>query len=164
MDCRGTVASPWSSPWAAGKCLLQHLLFFLLTDLGVCRTLAVMCTHSTILWLWLLPHRFFTFLKYIIPEALPPSLVGLTLASDGSVLDAGEDSGIFSQNASLLQKVCHKNPIHHVKLFITSLQSAGTLRVRNFLYLMTTYSLFALWAFCSFLSRAHFVNFLIALS
>jgi len=69
-------------------------------------------------------HRSFLipFLKYVIPEALPLSLIGLALASGGSILElAGtgciRHGGSFWQllteatpTAPLLPKPCHANP------------------------------------------------------
>ena len=69
---------------------------------------------------------FLHFLKYVITEALPPSLMGSALASRRSILDpAGIGSirhgGSFwhllteaTLAAPPLPKPCHANPIHHV--------------------------------------------------
>jgi len=89
-------APPWSTPWAAEEPLLQcleHLLpppsltlvyaeLFLshiLTPLSSC---SCCCAAA-----------FFPLLNYVIPEALPLSLMALALASNGSVL---EPAGISS--------------------------------------------------------------------
>jgi len=68
--------------------------------------------------------RFFPFLKYVVTEALPSSLMGMALVSGRSVLKlAGIGSirhgGSFSQLLTeatavglLLQKTFHPNPIH----------------------------------------------------
>jgi len=65
---------------------------------------------------------FLPLLKYVIPEALPLSLIGLTLPSGGSVLESAgtgfiRHGGSFSQLlteatpiAPLLQKPCCENP------------------------------------------------------
>ncbi|KAM9590835.1 uncharacterized protein ACIBXB_005885 [Morphnus guianensis] len=72
------------------------------TDLGVCRVVSLTCSHSS-LWLQFLCHsNFFPPLEYVITEVLPLSLIGLALASSGSVLEpAGIGSvghrGSFSQ-------------------------------------------------------------------
>ena len=63
------------------------------TDLGVCRVVSLTCSHSS-LWLqFLLSSNFFPLLKYVLPEALPPLLMGSDLASGRSVL---EPAGIGS--------------------------------------------------------------------
>jgi len=88
------------------------------TNLGVCRVISLMYSHSS-----LLLQFFFPFLKYIITDMLPPSLMGLVLASSGSILEpAGTGSvrhrGSFQQLlteatpvASPLPKPCSANPI-----------------------------------------------------
>ncbi|KAK4826200.1 hypothetical protein QYF61_006144 [Mycteria americana] len=54
------------------------------TGLGVCRVVSLTYSHSS---LQLQLHRFFPpLLQYVIPEALPPSLMGSALASGRSVL------------------------------------------------------------------------------
>jgi len=79
----------------------------LFTDLGVCRVASLISSHSSVtLQIWL---GFFSLLNYVIPEALPLSLMGSALASDGSVLEPagigsighGEASGSFSQKPPL---------------------------------------------------------------
>jgi len=63
-----------------------------LTDLGIYRVISLKCSHSFIP-LQMVLGRFFSFLKYVITEALPPLLMGLALTSGGSVLEpAGIDS------------------------------------------------------------------------
>jgi len=106
------TARVWGSPWAADGDLLHHgppglqgqslpdnaLLHGLqgnlcsstwstssplfCTGLGVCRVVSLTCSHSSLLAVvpQLLP-----FLKYVITEALPVSLVGSALAIRGSV-------------------------------------------------------------------------------
>ena len=103
----GQPASPWSSPWAAGESLLwclKHLLPLILHCFGVCRVASLTYSHSCVTL-----HFFSLLLKYVIPEALPPSLMGSALASSGSILEPagigsighGEASGSFSQKPPL---------------------------------------------------------------
>jgi len=74
-----------SSTWG-----ISSLAFF--TDLGVCR--AVSLLYSLLSPAANCPYvGFFPLLKYVIPEALPPSLVGAALASSRFVL---EPAGIAS--------------------------------------------------------------------
>lgn len=68
---RGIGASPWSAPWSARESQLQHLV-------------SLTYSHSSFLLRY---NFFFFFLKYLIPETLPLSLIGLALASNGSVLE-----------------------------------------------------------------------------
>jgi len=83
-------ASPWSSPRAAGESLLwclEHLLpllfltfvsagLFLSHSLNPLSSDCRCCCAAD----------FFPLLKYVITEALPPSLMGCALASSGYVL------------------------------------------------------------------------------
>jgi len=90
MGCRGQPASPWSSPQAAGESLLRRLEHLLPPPSAltlVSAELLLSQSHSS-LQLQLLLHRFFLpFLKYVITEVLPPLLIGLALASNGSILE-----------------------------------------------------------------------------
>jgi len=57
---------------------------------------------------------FFSLLNYVIPEALPPSLMGSALAGGRSILESAlsvirEASGSFSQKRPLYSP-CHQNP------------------------------------------------------
>jgi len=91
------------------------------TDLGVCRAVSFTSSHSSLSNAFL-PQFFLPLLKYVIPEALPPSLIGLALASSGSVLELAGIGFIrhgesFSQLlteatpiAPPLPKPCHANP------------------------------------------------------
>jgi len=54
-----------------------------LTNLGVCRVVALTSSHSSV------PLQLFSHLNYIIPEVLPPLLIGLALASRRIHLGAG---------------------------------------------------------------------------
>jgi len=87
MGCKGQPASPWSAPRATGEPLLrclEHLLPSLCTDRGLFRVVALSYSHSLGLQL----HRFFFPLhKHILPEALPPLLMGSPFPSAGSVLE-----------------------------------------------------------------------------
>jgi len=92
------------------------------TDLGVCRAVSLTSSHFSLLTA--IPQQVFPLLKYVIIEALPPSLMRSALASGGSVLEpAGTGSirhgGSFWQLlteatpvAPLLPKPCHTNPQH----------------------------------------------------
>ncbi|KAK4822389.1 hypothetical protein QYF61_014159 [Mycteria americana] len=120
LHAGGQPASPWSSPRAAGESLLRRWStsspsFF--TGLGVCGVVSFTYSHSS-LWLQL-PSFFPPLLKYVITEVLPPSLMGLALASSRSALetagissmDIGEASSSFSQKPPLkrvqiLQRKC----------------------------------------------------------
>ncbi|XP_049649850.1 uncharacterized protein LOC126035357 [Accipiter gentilis] len=127
MDCRGTACltmvfttgcrgisalvpgapppPPSSLTWVSAGLFLSHIL--------------------TPLFRLLLRSRFFPLLKYVIPEALPPSLIGSALASGGSFLElAGTGSighvGSFWRlltEATQLPKPCHANPIQYVSAF-----------------------------------------------
>jgi len=128
----GQPASPWSSARAArgdsapmsqapppprSSLTLGSAELFLSHRLTL---LASLLSHPEVFFLPLL--------KYVIPEVLPPSLIGLALASGGSVLEpAGtgciRHGGSFSQllteatpMAPPLPKPCHANPQHRWKL------------------------------------------------
>jgi len=75
MGCRGTSAlAPGEPPLAPSSLTLVSAELFL--------------SHILTPLFWLLLHSsFFPLFQYIIPEALPPSLMGSALASSGSVLD-----------------------------------------------------------------------------
>ena len=81
-------APVWGPPRAAGESRLWHtssLSFF--TDLGVCVAVSL-TSHSS------LHCRFFSslfpLLKYVVTEALPPSLTGSALVRRGSDLEPGK--------------------------------------------------------------------------
>jgi len=126
-------ASPWSSSQAAREgSLLRHFrhlpppTFF--TDLGVCRVVSLLSSHSSLFNVVSPPSLFLLFLKDVITEALPLALTGLALASGRSVLEpAGTGSirhgGSFSQLlteatpvAPPLPKSYHANPEQHASL------------------------------------------------
>jgi len=73
-----------------GKALCSSVLrtsspsFF--TDLGVCRGVPII-SHSSLFTAVSQQVFFLPLLTYVITEALPPSLMGLALASSGSVLE-----------------------------------------------------------------------------
>jgi len=90
MGCRGQPASPWSFITSC-KRRLSALIFrappppSFHTDLGVCRVVSFTSSHSSLSTA--ISRQFFLpFLKYVILEALPLSLIDLVLASSGSVL------------------------------------------------------------------------------
>jgi len=96
---------PWSSSRAAGeKSLLWHLStsspsFF--TALGVCRVVSFTLSQSSLSTAISL--QVFPLLRYVITEALPPMLIGLVLASSGSVLEpAGIGSIRYGESFSQL--------------------------------------------------------------
>ena len=78
-SCKGKVSAPtFRAPPPPS--------FF--TDLGICRVVSLTQSHSSLLTaISTLRFFFLPLLKYVITEALPPSLIGLTLASGGSVLE-----------------------------------------------------------------------------
>jgi len=75
---------------------------------------------------------FFALLNYVIPEVLPPSLMGSALASSGLVLEPAGASSIGHRGSfwqllteatpvtASLSKPCHANPIHVFTLCISS--------------------------------------------
>jgi len=75
------------------------LSFF--TDLGVCRVVSLTSSHSSLFTAVSL-HGFFPLLKYVITEALPLSLIGLALASGGSILEPA-GTGFIRHGGSFLQ-------------------------------------------------------------
>jgi len=121
----GQPASPWSSSWAVGEnSLLRHLEYLL--PLLLHKLWCLQSCFCHIISVLSLDCRFaagfFPLLRYVITEALPPSLMGLALASTRSILEpAGTGStrhgGSFSQLlteatpiAPLLPKPRHSNP------------------------------------------------------
>jgi len=120
----GQPASPWSSSRAAREdSLLQRLKHLLRppSSLTLVSAELFLSHRLTPLSQLLSPHSFFLpFLKYVIPEVLPPSLIAL--ASGGSVSEpAGigfiRHGGSFSQLLTettpvgpRLPKPCHANP------------------------------------------------------
>jgi len=130
MGYRGQPASPQARSWAAGEknlCSSAWSTSFpsFFPDPAVCREFSLTSSHSSI------PLQvFFPLLNYVTTEVLPPSLMGLTLASSTSVLEpAGIGSirhrGSFSQLLTeatstappALPKPGHTNPIHLHCLF-----------------------------------------------
>jgi len=83
MSWKGKQSAPVSRP-------LPPLSF--LTDLGICRVVSLTSSHFSLLTAISLQF-FLPLLKYVITEALPPSLVGLASASGESIL---EPAGIGS--------------------------------------------------------------------
>jgi len=111
IGCKGKLSSPESQapppppsslPLVSAKLFLSHSL----------TPLSRLPFH----------HSFFPILKYVITEALPPSPVGLVVASGGSILETAGTGfirygGSFSQLlteptpiAPPLRKPCHANP------------------------------------------------------
>ena len=145
MGYRWIPAPPWTSMgWRGTACLtvvgsmgcrgisapargtLPPALFF--TDFSVCRVVSLTYSHFSLPAAVL--QDFFPLLYYVIPEALPPSLMGLTLASSGSVLETAGIGSIghgesfwqlLTKNNPVptpLPKPCHPNPIHTYPGFI----------------------------------------------
>jgi len=127
MGSMAQPASPWSAPQAEGKSLLQHLEDIL--PLILLRPWGLQSCYSQIFSLFYpaakchLGQGGCPLLKYVIPEVLPPSLMGSALASGGSILEpAGTGSVRFGGSlqqllteaipvASPTQKPCHANPV-----------------------------------------------------
>jgi len=110
-SCRWRSAPPWTSMGCRGISALApeappSPLFSL--NLGVCRVVSVMCSHSS-LWLQLCS-GFFSLLKYVIAEALPPLLVGLALASGRCVLEPA-GLGSVGDGGSFWHRVREANPV-----------------------------------------------------
>lgn len=91
MGCRGiSAASPWAAAWAAswaaGQPQLWHQPHFLFLFpwpwglQGYCLHVFSLLSLAAILQKFFLP-----LIKYLIPEVLPLSLVGLALPSSGSI-------------------------------------------------------------------------------
>jgi len=126
----GQPASPWSfilscKTVCSGVSSTSSPLLF--TDRGVCRVVSLTPSHPS--FPTAVSCRFFLpLLEYVITEALPRLLIGLALASGGSILEpAGIGSirhgGSFSQllteatpTAAPLPKPCHSNPQQHFKI------------------------------------------------
>jgi len=80
------------------------------TDLGVCRVASLTSSHSSLLTA-VSPQVFFLpFLNYVIPEALPPSLIGSALASGGSHLEPS-GTGCVRHGGSFWQLLTEATPI-----------------------------------------------------
>jgi len=95
-----------------GKTLCSSILStsspLLPTDLGVCRLVSLTSSHSS-LFTAVSPQFFLSFLKYAIPEVLPPSLIGLALASGRSVLEPA-DTGLIRHGVSFSQLLRESHP------------------------------------------------------
>jgi len=90
----GQPALPWSSSQAGRQgCLLRHFGHLLPPPSSLTLVSAeLFLSHCHIVSLPSIHCHFscrvfFPFLKYVITEALPPSLIGLALASSGSILE-----------------------------------------------------------------------------
>ncbi|KAM9639019.1 uncharacterized protein ACIBXB_013710 [Morphnus guianensis] len=57
------------------------------TDLGVCRVVSLTCSHFSLRLAFLCVLELFFLLKYVIPEALPLSLIGSAVAGGRSILE-----------------------------------------------------------------------------
>jgi len=98
------------------------------TDLGVCRVVFLTLSHSFLSTA--VPQQVFPLLKYLIIEALPPSLTGLALASGGLVLELA-GTGSIRQGGSFSQLLMEATPIatlltkpHAANPYIRSMGSA----------------------------------------
>ena len=115
MGCRGQPASPWSTSPAAGESVLRRLehplplLLHWLWCLQSCFSPIVsLLSPATIA----VRQGFFALLKYIIPEELPLSLMGLALASGGSVLEP-VGVGSIGHRGNLRQLLTEATPVAH---------------------------------------------------
>jgi len=119
-------ASPWSSSCAVREnSLLQNLKHLLLPPSSLTLVSAVVSltlSHSSLSTAVSLQFFFLPLLKYVITEALPPSLIGLALASGRSILEPA-GTGFIRHGGRFLQllteattiapplpKPCHANP------------------------------------------------------
>jgi len=99
MDCRGTTCLTMIFITSC-KGRLSALTFwappppFFFTDLGVCKVVSFTLSHSEF---------FSSLVKCVIPEALQPSLIGLTLGSSVSVLEPAS-TGFIRHGGSLSRK------------------------------------------------------------
>jgi len=78
------------------------------TNHGICRVVSLTYSHSSLL-LQLLLCRFFPLLQYVIPEALPPSLIGTALASGRSILGPA-GTGSIRHDRKLLTAAHRSHP------------------------------------------------------
>ena len=114
MDCRGTACltmvfiTSCKGRLSAPTFRAPPLSSFF-TDLGVCRVVSITSSHSPSLP-FLLQRYFLPFLKYVITEALPLSLIVLTLGSGGSVLEPAS-TGFIKHRGSFLQLLTEATPI-----------------------------------------------------
>jgi len=98
---------------AAGEPLLrclEHLLPSSCTDHGLCRVVPLTWSCSTPLTA--VPQQVFLLLQYVIPEALPPSLVGSALASSGSFLELAA-TGSVRHRGSFWRLLTEATPVAH---------------------------------------------------
>jgi len=109
----GQPASPWSSLWAernlcSSTWSISSPSFF--TDLGVYRVVSFTSSHSSLSTAISL--QVFPLLKYVVTEALPPLLIGLALASGGSILELA-GTGFIRHGGSFSQLLTEATPIAH---------------------------------------------------
>ena len=99
VSCKGRLSSlvPGAPP---------PLSFF--SDWGVCRVIPLASSHSSLLTA--VPQQVLPLLKYVIPEALPPSLLGLLLGSGRSILEP-PGTGSVRHGGSFLQLLIESIPI-----------------------------------------------------
>jgi len=83
---------------------------FFFTDLGVCRVVSFTSSHSSLSTSSSPQFFFFSLLKYVVTEVLPPLLIGLALASSGSFLELA-GTGFVSYGGSFLQLLTEATPI-----------------------------------------------------
>jgi len=76
------------------------------TDLGVCRVVSFTYSHSSLLQVF-----FFPLLRYVIPEVLPPSLMGSALANSGSLMEPAGISFI-RHRGSFQQLLAESTPVN----------------------------------------------------
>jgi len=91
------------------------------TDLAVCRVASFTSSHSSLLTVISAQFFFLLLLNYVITEALPPSLIGLALASGRPIFEPastgfirhGGSSQLLTEATPIapsLSKPCHGNP------------------------------------------------------
>jgi len=78
------------------------------SDLGVCRVPSLTCSHSSLSIA--VPQQVFPLLNYVTPDALPPSLMGLSMASSGSILEL-PGIGSIGHRGSFSQLLTQATPV-----------------------------------------------------
>jgi len=111
----GQPASPWSSSRAAREGSLLRRFGHLLpppSSLTLVSAELFLSDHLTHLSSLHFHQRvfFLPFLNYVIPEALPQLLIGLALASSGSILEPA-GTGFIRHGGSFLQLLTEVTPI-----------------------------------------------------
>jgi len=122
-------ASPWPSPRAAREgSLLRHLEHLLPPPSSLTLVSAELFLSHRLTPLFRLPFHHISFLpllKYIITEALPPSLIGLGLGSGGSILEPAS-TDFVRHGGNFLQLLTEATPIAPLLQKLSSLKEAAT--------------------------------------